>query len=144
MKFNFFRKKKVPNLVIKCEIDSISINDNLIIFPINYTNLITILGEPDRILKKTKNYLFWDKFGIFCGYTDEDSILSINAYQNKKDKSIYNTKNQFKGKLFLNNKEITNSEFDKISLGKLAIRRLGRDHEFRFGFNLGVNNRPYK
>lgn len=139
MKFNFFRKKKVVDLVIKCEIDSISINDKPISFPTKHTVLTDILGEPDRTLIKTKNYIFWDKYGVFCGYTDENNILSINAYQNKEDKSIYNTKNQFKGKLFLNDKEITNSEFGQISLGKFALRRLGRDHEFRFGFNLGVS-----
>lgn len=138
--FNFFRKKKVKNLVIKCNTDVIAIDEKPITFPTNYETLITILGKPDRELKKTNNYIFWDNHGVFCGYTNEDNILSINVYQHKKDKSEYNTRNQFKGKLLLNDEEITNNEFGKIPLGKVVIHRLGSENEIRFGFSLGVNN----
>ena len=137
--FNFLRKKKVKGLVIKCDTDVIVVNEQPITFPTDYTTLITVLGKPDRELQKSNNYMFWDKYGVFCGYTDKNAILSINVYQNKLDKSEYNTKNQFNGKLFLNDEEITNNEFGKVSLGKIAIHRLGSENEIRFGFSLGVN-----
>jgi hypothetical protein len=137
--FKFFRKKKVIDLIIKCDTDHVSINEKPITFPTNYNSLISILGNPDRELEKTNRYMIWDNYGVFCGYTDKDKILSINVYQNKKDKSQYNTKKQFKGKLLLNEEEITNSEFSKIPLGKIAIHRLGSESEIRFGFSLGIN-----
>ncbi len=141
--FNFLRKKKVIDLVIKCDTDVIIINDKSITFPSDYDTLINVLGKPDRELEKTNHYMIWDKHGVFCGYTDRGNILSINVYQNKQDKSEYNTKKQFKGKLLLNDEEITNNEFGKIPLGKIAIHRLGSENEIRFGFSLGIN-RVYK
>ncbi|CAM1349342.1 DUF7738 domain-containing protein [Tenacibaculum crassostreae] len=141
--FNFLKKKKVKNLVIECDTDMVSINKKSLTFPTDYDTLITILGKPSREITRSNNYMIWDAHGVFCGYTDGDNILSINIYQNKKDKSEYNTKKQFNGKLFLNNEEITNNEFGKIPLGKIAIHRLGSENEIRFGFSLGVN-RDYK
>ncbi|MDY0781141.1 hypothetical protein [Tenacibaculum sp. IB213877] len=137
--FNFLKKKKTKHLVIKCDTDNITINNKEISFPTNYQNLATVLGKPSRQITKSNTYTFWDKYGIFCGYADENNILSINIYQNKLDTSEYNTKNQFKGKLFLNDEEITHNDFTKIGLGKLAILRLGSENENRFGFSLGVN-----
>jgi len=137
--FNFFRKKKVIDLIIKCDTDVIVINEKPITFPTNYSTLISVLGNPDRKLEKTNHYIIWDNHGVFCGYTDNDNILSINVYQNKQDRSEYNTKKQFKGKLLLNDEEITNSEFSKIPLGKIAIHRLGSESEIRFGFSIGIN-----
>ncbi|GFD76003.1 hypothetical protein KUL113_54230 [Tenacibaculum sp. KUL113] len=141
--FNFFKKKKVTSLTIICDTNIIHVNNKPLTFPTNYNTLIDVLGKPSRELKKSNNYIIWDTHGIFCGYTDRDNILSINVYQNKKDRSEYNTQKQFKGKLFLNNEEITNNEFGKIPLGKVAIHRLGRESDTRFGFSLGVN-RDYK
>ncbi|WP_233882049.1 hypothetical protein, partial [Tenacibaculum piscium] len=70
-------------------------------------------------------------------------ILSINAYQytnnNIKNNSIYATKKLFSGELYLNDERITYSEFGKISLGKVAIHRLGKETDFRLGFNVGIN-----
>ncbi|TDQ27869.1 DUF7738 domain-containing protein [Tenacibaculum caenipelagi] len=140
---SFFKKKKVKDLVIKCDTDIIHIDDKPLTFPTSYDALTQILGSPSRELKKSNNYIIWDQYGIFCGCTDNDNILSINIYQNKKDKSEYNTKQQFKGKLFLNDDEITNTEFGKIPLGKVAIHRLGSENEIRFGFSIGVN-RDYR
>ncbi|CAM1350530.1 hypothetical protein [Tenacibaculum ascidiaceicola] len=141
--FNFLKKKKVKSLTIVCDTDVIHINSKALTFPTNYDALVEVLGKPSRELKKSNDYIIWDTHGIFCGYTERDNILSINIYQNKKDRSEYNTKKQFKGKLFLNNEEITNNEFGKIPLGKVAIHRLGRESDTRFGFSLGVN-RDYK
>ncbi|CAM1365782.1 conserved hypothetical protein [Tenacibaculum sediminilitoris] len=141
--FNFFKKKKEKSLTIVCDTDIIHINNKPLTFPTNYTTLIDILGKPSRELKKSNDYIIWDVHGVFCGYTDKDSILSINIYQNKEDRSEYNTKKQFKGKLILNDEEITNNEFGKISLGKVAIHRLGRENDTRFGFSIGVN-RDYR
>lgn len=138
--FNFFKKKKVKNLIIKCDTDFIFIDKKPISFPTKYDTLINALGKPDRELTKSNNYIFWDNYGVFCGYTDKNNILSINVYQNKKDKSEYNTKKQFTGQLFLNDEEITNNEFGKIALGKIAIQRLGSESEIRFGFSVGVNS----
>ncbi|WP_428742385.1 hypothetical protein [Tenacibaculum sp.] len=140
---SFFKKKKVKDLVITCDTDVIHIDDKPLTFPTSYDALTQILGSPSRELEKSNNYIIWDQYGIFCGYTDSDNILSINIYQNKKDKSEYNTKQQFKGKLFLNEDEITNNEFGKIPLGKVAIHRLGSENEIRFGFSIGVN-RDYR
>ncbi len=137
--FKFLKKKKVKELVIKCDTDTVLINEKPIIFPTNYDTLIAVLGKPERELTKTNHYMIWDQFGIFCGYTDKNEILSINIYQNKQDRSEYNSKKQFKGKLLLNNEEITNNEFGKISLGTVAIHRLGSENEIRFGFSLGIN-----
>ncbi|TYP96463.1 hypothetical protein C7447_10729 [Tenacibaculum adriaticum] len=141
--FNLFKKKKISDLIIKCDTDFITINEKEITFPTNYNTLIEVLGTPSREINKTNNYLMWDNHGVFCGYTDKDNILSINIYQNKQDRSEYNTKRQFKGELFLNDENITNNEFGKIALGKLAIHRLGSESEIRFGFSIGVN-RDYK
>lgn len=141
--FNFFKKKKVKGLTIVCDTDVIHINNKPLTFPTNYSTLVEVLGKPTRELKKSNDYIIWDAHGIFCGYTERDNILSINIYQNKKDRSEYNTKKQFKGTLVLNNEEITNNEFGKIPLGKVAIHRLGRESDTRFGFSIGVN-RDYK
>ncbi|WGH76740.1 hypothetical protein P8625_06185 [Tenacibaculum tangerinum] len=141
--FHFLKKKKVKSLTIECDTDLILINGKPLTFPTNHSSLIEVLGKPSRVLKKSNDCIIWDSHGIFCGYTDEDHILSINIYQNKKDRSEYNTKQQFKGKLILNNENITNKEFGKISLGKVAIHRLGRENDMRFGFSIGVN-RSYK
>ncbi|MGB1043083.1 MAG: hypothetical protein ACPGU6_06795 [Tenacibaculum sp.] len=137
--FNFLKKKKQKKLVIECDTDIITINSKSVTFPTNYDTLIHIFGKPDRKLNKSKNYIIWDKLGIFCGYEDKNNILSINFYQNKQDRTEYNTKKQFTGKLILNNDEITNNEFSKISLGELAILRLGSENTIRFGFSIGVN-----
>lgn len=137
--FNFLKKKKVKHLTIKCGTDYITINDQPISFPTDYNTLIDLLGEPSREIKKSNNYILWDDFGIFCGYNNLNKILSINLYQNKKDKTEYNTKKQFTGSLFLNDEEITHTEFGKIALGKVVIHRLGSENETRFGFSLGVN-----
>ena len=138
--FKFLKKKKVKDLVIKCDTDTIIINEKPIVFPTNYDALIAVLGKPEREITKTNHYMIWDQYGVFCGYTNKDEILSINIYQNKQDRSEYNSKKQFKGKLLLNGEEITNNEFNKISLGNVAIHRLGRENEIRFGFSLGINN----
>ncbi len=137
--FNFFKKKKVKPLIIKCSSDSIIINDLPISFPTNYNTLVEILGEPSRKIEKSNIYLLWDDYGVFYGSNNLDKVLSINIYQNKKDKSEYNTKKQFNGSLFLNDEEITNSEFVKIPLGKFVIHRLGSENETRFGFSIGTN-----
>ena len=141
--FNFLKKKKIKDLIIKCDTDVITVDDKPLTFPTNYDNLINVLGTPTRVIKKSNNYLIWDDYGVFCGYTNKDTILSINIYQNKQDRSEYNTKRQFNGQLFLNDEEITNNEFSKIALGKVAIHRLGSEHETRFGFSIGVN-RDYR
>jgi len=137
--FSFFKKKKVKHLSIKCATDSITINDQTISFPTDYETLISVLGKPSREIKKSNTYFLWDDYGIFYGSNNLNKVLSINIYQNKKDKSEYNTKKQFKGSLFLNDEEITNSEFVKIPLGKVVIHRLGSENETRFGFSIGAN-----
>lgn len=141
--FKFFRRKKVKDVTIVCDTDVVYVNDTPLTFPTSYDKLIEVLGTPTRELIKSNYYMIWDKQGLFCGYTDKNEILAINVYQNKKDRSEYNTKKQFKGKLILNDQEITNNEFGKISLGKLAIHRLGSESDIRFGFSIGVN-RDYK
>lgn len=136
---NFFKKKKIKHLTIKCGTDYITVNDQIISFPTNYNTLSTVFGKPSREIQKSNHYIIWDDYGIFCGTNDLNNILSINFYQNKKDKTEYNTKKQFKGDLFLNDEKITNSEFGKIALGKVVIHRLGSESETRFGFSLGAN-----
>ena len=137
--FQFFKKKKIPQPIIKCNTDIITIDDKIISFPTNYSTLIDILGTPTRELTKSNNYMIWDTKGVLCSYTDKDAILSINIYQNKQDKTEYNTKNQFLGKLFLEDEEITHNEFGKISLGNVAIHRLGSENSIREGFSIGIN-----
>lgn len=137
--FNFLRKKKVKHLSIKCTTDNITINDQHISFPTDYDTLTSILGKPSREIKKSNIYLMWDDFGIFYGSKDLNNVLSINIYQNKKDKSEYNTKKQFAGSLFLDDEEITYAEFGTIILGKNVIHRLGSESETRFGFSIGAN-----
>lgn len=137
--FNFFKKKRKKH-TISCDTDTILVNDVALDFPTNYDKLIAIFGTPTRELQKSKQYLIWDEDGVLCGYNDANEILSINFYQNKKDKSEYNTKKQFIGSLIFNEKDISNNEFDKIAIGKYAIHRLGSESEIRFGFSLGINN----
>lgn len=137
--FQFFTKKK-KYIIINCITDEVLIDGRKLMFPTNYNTLIETFGKPSRELQKSKNYMFWDALGIFCAYNDADEILSVNFYQNNKMKSEYNTKQQFTGGLFFNSKNITNKEFGKISLGNVAIHRLGSESEVRFGFSLGVNN----
>lgn len=138
----FFRKNK-KHIIVSCKTDEVIINDQKFTFPTNYNSLVAIFGEPNRNLNKSKNYVFWDSLGIFCRYTDTNEIFSINFFQNKKDRSEYNTKKQFSGELFLNDENITNNEFDKISLGDISILRLGSENEIRYGFSIGVN-KSYK
>lgn len=137
--FNFFKKKR-KTFVINCKTDDIIINDISITFPTNYDMLVTVFGKPTRELQKSKNYMIWDNDGILCSYTNPNEILSISFNQSNKTKSEYNTAEQFKGSLLLNSESITNSEFGKIALGKLAIHRLGSEKDIRYGFSLGVNN----
>jgi len=137
--FQFFTNKK-KFIIINCISDEVSIDGRKLVFPTNYNTLVETFGKPSRELQSTKNYVFWDSLGITCAYTNADEILSVNFYQNNKIKSTYNTKQQFKGGLFFNSKNITNKEFGKISLGKVAIHRLGSESEIRFGFSLGINN----
>lgn len=136
--FKFFSKKKY--IIINCLTDEVLIDGSTLKFPTNYNTLIETFGKPSRELQQSKNYMFWDSLGIICAYNNADEILSVNFYQNNKIKSEYNTKQQFTGGLFFNSKNITNKEFKKISLGKVAIHRLGSESEIRFGFSLGVNN----
>lgn len=137
---SFFRKKKKTKITIICNTDHVIVNDKKLTFPTNYKELIKVLGTPSREIEKSKQYVFWDSVGIFCGYTDKNEILSIHIHQIKKDKSEYNTKEQFIGNLLLNNQNITNNEFSKIPLGAIAIHRLGSENEIRYGFSIGVNN----
>jgi len=137
--FKFFKKKKITPLVIKCNTDTITINDKELSFPTTYNKLIDVLGNPSREIKKSNTYVLWDDHGIFYGSNDFNNVLSINIYQNKKDRSEYNTKNQFTGSLFLDDEDITNKEFGKIALGKVVIHRLGSESETRFGFSIGAN-----
>lgn len=137
--FKFFKKKKITPLVIKCDTNSITINEKELSFPATNGDLIDILGKPSRVIEKSSTYLIWDDQGVFCAYTDPNNIVSINIYQNKKDQSEYNTKNQFKGSLFLSDEEITHKEFSRISLDQVVIYRLGSESETRFGFSLGLN-----
>lgn len=137
--FSFLKKKRIPEITIICKTDTILINDQSISFPASYSQLVKILGEPSRELKKSKNYVFWDEIGIFCGYTDQNKILSIHIHQIKKNKTEYDTKQQFTGELFLNDENITNNEFSKISLGSITIHRLGSEKEIRYGFSLSIN-----
>ena len=137
--FNFFKKKKVKHIIIKCSSEIITINDLPISFPTDFATLTSVLGKPSREIKKENIYLFWDDYGIFYGSKDLNNVLSINIFQNKKDTSEYNTKRQFKGELFLENENITNNEFGKIALGKNVIHRLGSESETRFGFSIGAN-----
>ena len=137
--FKFFTKKK-KYIIINCISDEVLIDGRKLMFPANYNTLIETFGKPSRELQKSKNYMFWDALGIICAYNNADKILSVNFYQKNKIKSEYNTKQQFTGGLFFNSKNITNKEFGKISLGKVAIHRLSSESETRFGFSLGINN----
>lgn len=137
--FKFFTKKK-KYIVINCITDEVLIDGRKLLFPTNYNTLIETFGKPSRELQESKNYIFWDALGIACAYNNSNEILSVNFYQNNKIKSDYNTKQQFTGGLFFNSKNITNNEFGKISLGKVAIHRLGSESETRLGFSLGINN----
>lgn len=137
--FNFFKKKKVNHLTVKCSTEGITINDKAISFPTDYNTLIDILGEPSRKIEKTNTYVLWDDYGVFYGSNNLNKVLSIKFFQNKKDTTEYNTKNQFKGSLFLDDEEITHNEFVKIPLGKMVIHRLGSESESRFGFSIGAN-----
>ncbi len=136
--FQFFSKKRY--IIINCLTDEVLIDGSTLEFPTNYHTLIETFGKPNRELQRDKSYMFWDSLGIICAYNNPDEILSVNFYQNNTIKSEYNTKQQFTGGLFFNSKNITNNEFSKISLGKVAIHRLGSESETRFGFSLGVNN----
>ncbi len=138
--FNFLKKKKIQNFTVNCKTDSIYINDTNINFPTTYQTLLSILKEPTRQITTSKNYCIWDDFGISCSFENKENILSINFYQNKDKVSEYVAKKQFTGDLFLEDENITYSEFGKIGLGKIAIHRLGSEHETRFGFSIGVNN----
>lgn len=140
--FNFFKKDK-KHLIIGCHTDKVIIDAKQLTFPTDFNTLKEIFGKPSRKLEKSKNYVFWDSLGIFCAYTSPKEILSISIYQNKKDRSEYNTKRQFNGGLFLNDENITHKEFDKISLGEIAIIRLGSESESRYGFTIGAN-KDYK
>ncbi len=137
--FSFFKKKK-KNFLINCTTDTITINNETINFPTNYDTLTHVFGKPSREIFNDKNYIFWDKYGVFCGCSDKNKIISINFFQNRKDSSKYNTKKQFKGELFLNNDTITNNEFETINLGNVAIHRLGSVQEIRYGFSLGLSS----
>lgn len=138
--FSFFKKKEAPKITISCKTDEVTINDKKVDFPSNYKKLIEVLGEPTREIEKNKYYIFWDSIGVFCGFTDKNNILSISVHQIKKSKSEYDTKEQFIGKLFLNDEDITNNEFSKISLGSIVIHRLGGEKEIRYGFSISTNN----
>lgn len=138
--FSFFKKKKTPQITIICKTDKVLINNQPLTFPTKYEKLIKILGEPSREIKKSKHYVFWDTIGVFCGYTDRNEIVSIHFIQIKKGKNNYTPKELFKGDLLLNNEAITNNEFSKISLGNIAVHRLGSENEIRYGFSIGVNN----
>jgi len=137
--FKFFKKKKAKPIVIKCSTNEVTINDKSISFPTDYSTLTQILGKPSREIKKSNIYLMWDDYGIFYGSNDLNNVLSIKFFQNKKDTSEYNTKKQFSGSLFLDDEDITNSEFGTIPLGKIVIHRLGSENETRFGFSIGAN-----
>jgi len=137
--FSFFKKKKVNHLTVKCSTEGITINDKPISFPTDYNTLIDILGEPSRKIEKTNTYVLWDDYGVFYGSNNLNKVLSIKFLQNKEDNTEYNTKNQFKGSLFLDDENITHNEFVKIPLGKMVIHRLGSETETRFGFSIGAN-----
>lgn len=137
---SFFKRKKKLDITINCTTNSININNKDVSFPTNHDTLVELFGKPTRQVSRSKEYSLWDNLGILCSYVTPDRIVSINFFQNKKDSSEFNTKKQFKGKIFLIDEEITNNEFHKIALEKYAIHRLGRETEIRFGFSVGLNN----
>ncbi len=137
--FNFFKKKKQKEIIIICKTNEVFINDVPLNFPTTIEQLITIFGEPSRRIDSSDQYIIWDNFGISCSLKGYNEILSISAYQSN-NVSEYVSKKPFTGKLFLEEEEITFTEFSKIGLSKVAILRLGSESENRFGFSIGVNN----
>lgn len=137
--FSLFKKKiNSKSIILDCKSNHLSIKDSNIVFPTNIDTLKSFFGKPSRKIQKETTYTFWDRLGVYVSYTNPDEILSINFFQNKKDRSEYNTKKQFRGKLMVNDSNVSYSEFKKISLGDIVIYGLG-GYEDRFGFSIGAN-----
>jgi hypothetical protein len=137
--FTLFKKKKLKEYTISCATDSLQINDTEINFPCEPKDLINVFDNPSREIENSNKYLIWDDYGLSCTVNENETILSLNVYQENKSPSEYVPKKGFNGKLFFEEKDITFKEFSKIGLGKIAIHRLGSESETRFGFSIGVN-----
>lgn len=137
--FKLFKKKKLKDFTIICKTNSIMVNDVELSFPTTYNTLVEIFGDPSRKIDGSNEYIIWDDYGFSCSVNDSQAILAVNVYQSN-NVSTYVAKKPFKGKLYFDDKDITYTEFGKIGLGKVAIHRLGSEHETRFGFSIGINN----
>ncbi|TCI90034.1 DUF7738 domain-containing protein [Tenacibaculum sp. M341] len=135
----FLKKKKTKEINIVCKTNEVIINDIKINFPTTTEELIAVFEEPSRKIEGTNQYLIWDDLGISCTIKGDNEILSINVYQSNNI-SEYVAQKPFAGKLYLEEDEITFSDFSKIGLNTVAIHRLGSESENRFGFSVGINN----
>ncbi|WP_346882534.1 hypothetical protein [uncultured Algibacter sp.] len=106
------RKVKRDTIIVKCDIKEIYINNTLISFPTNYTNLKNILGEATRIepIKQTKNKVYlWDDIGIYCSTNNPEKMLMLLLVEDNRYGLGHQPKTNFKGDILIDGEPMKNT-----------------------------------
>ncbi len=93
-------------------------------FPIHLNTLKEVFGEPSKQEHDLSWKVVWDDLGIYVDYGTWDNILNVNFLLSNNHKLKYFPKKFFSGQIKVDNKEITNENFEEIDLEKHIIRTL--------------------
>jgi len=122
--------------ILKITSNDFHINEVSLSLPIDIENLNNILGNFDRYIKGGPNTIFtWDELGM-TAYSENGKLVETIQLILKKEKFHFSPKNEFKGKLFLENKEV--SIYYQSNNHKLIKRFNGDDGAFIFN-NISVS-----
>lgn len=121
----FKKKEKSKNqILIECDKNQIKINGLEVSFPIHLNTLKEIFGEPSRQEYDLLWQVVWDDLGIYTDYGSWDNILNVNFLISGYHELNHFPANFFAGQIKVDNKEITNDNFEEFDFKKHKIRKL--------------------
>lgn len=121
----FKKKEKSKNqILIECDKNQIKINGLEVSFPIHLNTLKEIFGEPSRQEYDLLWQVIWDDLGIYTDYGSWDNILDVNFLISGYHELNHFPANFFAGQIKVDNKEITNDNFEGFDFKKYKIRKL--------------------
>lgn len=121
----FKKKEKSKNqILIECDKNQIKINGLEVTFPIHLNTLKEIFGEPSRQEYDLLWQVVWDDLGIYTDYGSWDNILNVNFLISGYHELNHFPANFFAGQIKVDNKEITNDNFEEFDFKKHKVRKL--------------------
>ncbi|WP_282088862.1 DUF6892 domain-containing protein [Aquimarina algiphila] len=118
----FNLKNKSSDIIIRIENDQLSIDENVLEFPMDWKELKKCFGEPTEI---KRNGIYWKDIGISTNPhgNGQTNHLSLHTDYNPMEVSSKSKQKPFfKGKIVVDGIEINKSRFENITMRKYEVK----------------------